>query len=199
MIVVDAEMTGTDVRYHGIISIGAVDMRNPDYQFYEECRVFSDEHVMNESLAVNGFSESDIISKDKQQEGELVTHFLDWIQETDDHTFAGHNPFFDLSFIKASGLRSHVNWTLADRTVDLHSICYTHMIWNNRQIPLENKRTAITSDYVFTYTGLPAEPHPHHALRGARYEAEAFSRLLYGDIMFEEFSVYSIPDYLHTR
>jgi len=188
MIVVDVEMTGTDVRYHGLVSIGAVDFNNPERQFYGECRVFSDEHVMDDALEVNGFSYADIIDQRKQDEGTLVRKFLEWAGEATDHTLAGHNPYFDLSFMKAAAFRNNINWTLAERTIDLHSVCYAHLVWQGREVPLEKGRSAIHSDFVFDYVGLPKEPHPHNALNGAKWEAEAFSRLLYKRGLLEEFT-----------
>lgn len=188
MIVVDAELTGTDVRYHGLLSIGAVDFYAPHRQFYGECRVFSDEHVMADALDVNGFTREDINDPDKPTEGTLVQQFLDWAGEAADHTLGGHNPYFDLSFIKAAALRSEINWTLADRTIDLHSVCYAHMIWQRREVPRAKGRSAINSDTVYEYVGLPTEPHPHHALNGAKWEAEAFARLLYGEGLLDEFN-----------
>ena len=46
------------------------------------------------------------------------------------------------------------------------------------------------------YVGLPPEPKPHHALTGAKVEAEALSRLLFGKILLKEFAHYEIPKYL---
>jgi hypothetical protein len=46
------------------------------------------------------------------------------------------------------------------------------------------------------YVGLPSEPKPHRAINGARFEAEALSRLLFGRVMFDEFYNHAIPDYL---
>lgn len=192
MLVVDAEMSGTDVRYHGIVSVGGVDLSDPARQFYGECRVFSDEHVMEDALAVNGFTRDGITDPTKPDEGVLITQFLAWAGESTDHTLAGHNPYFDLSFLKAAAFRSDVNWTLAERTVDLHSVCIAHLIWQGEGVPLQKQRSAINSDWVFEYVGLPREPHPHNALNGAKWEAEAFSRLLYKKRLLEEFAGYPL-------
>ena len=192
MIIVDVEMTGTDVRYHGIVSVGAIDLCNSAEQFYEECRVFSTEHIMEDALEVNGFTHEDITDPTKQDEGELISHFLVWAGERSDHTLAGHNPYFDLSFLKAAAFRNDLNWTLADRTIDLHSVCYAHMIWTGTVPPVEKHRSGITSDLVFQYTGIPAEPHPHNALNGALWEAEALYRLLYGVPLLDQFHPYPV-------
>jgi len=188
MIVVDAEMTGTDVSVHGIVSIGAVDFERPERQFYGECQVFSTEHVMEDALAVNGFTLSSITDSSKQAESDLVSTFLTWAGEARDHTVAGHNPHNDLAFIKAAAYRHSINWTLADRLIDLHSVCIAHMLWQGREVPTEKHRSALTSDGVFAYVELPPEPKPHNALNGAKWEAEAFSRLLYGQGLLDQFT-----------
>jgi len=54
----------------------------------------------------------------------------------------------------------------------------------------------LNSDFIMNYVGLPSEPKPHRAINGARYEAEALSRLIYGRGLFEEFEGYAIPTYL---
>jgi hypothetical protein len=46
------------------------------------------------------------------------------------------------------------------------------------------------------YVGLPSEPKPHRAINGARFEAEALSRLLFGIVKLDEFRKYAIPEYL---
>jgi len=43
------------------------------------------------------------------------------------------------------------------------------------------------------YVGIPAEPKPHNALRGAKWEAEVFMRLLYNKNLFPEFKEFEIP------
>lgn len=48
-------------------------------------------------------------------------------------------------------------------------------------------------------SGLPNEPIPHNALTGAKMEAEAFSRFIYGKSFFKEFENYPVPHYLLQR
>jgi hypothetical protein len=43
---------------------------------------------------------------------------------------------------------------------------------------------------------LPPEPYPHNGLRGAKIEAEALSRLIYGKNLLEEYKEFKIPQYL---
>lgn len=64
------------------------------------------------------------------------------------------------------------------------------------EIPRKNKKTNIKLDYILTLVGLPEEPKPHNALTGAKVEAEAFSRLLFGKNLLKEFTQYTLPENL---
>jgi DNA polymerase III epsilon subunit-like protein len=82
------------------------------------------------------------------------------------------------------------------RKVDQHSIVYAHFLKRNIRPPLKDGFSDLNSAFIINYVGLPSEPKPHRALNGARFEAEALSRLIFGRVMFNEFSDYEIPDYL---
>ncbi len=193
MIVVDIEATGVEANKHSIVSIGAVDFSDPKRQFYEECRIFPGAHVMDEALAVNGFSLEAINDPKKPSDREVVEHFLKWALDSAEHTIAGQNPAFDRDFIKATAERYHLDWPLAHRTIDLHSVCYLHQIKRGIVPPVENKRSNLNSDAIMAYVGLPTEPKPHKAINGARYEAEAFSRLFYDKGLSDEFKTSPLP------
>lgn len=66
------------------------------------------------------------------------------------------------------------------------------MVKRGLTIPMKNGRAELSSDAIFTYVGLPTEPKPHHGLTGAKLEAEAFSRILYGKNLLSEFEKYPI-------
>jgi hypothetical protein len=59
--------------------------------------------------------------------------------------------------------------------------------------PVEKGRSDLGLEEITTYVGIPTEPHPHLALNGALYEAEAFSRLLHHKNLLPQFSQYPIP------
>lgn len=193
MIVLDIEASGTNPWKHSVLSVGAIDFLNPKKTFYEECKIWPEAHVDDEALAINGFFLDEIKDESKQTEGKLVGNFLSWVEKSDNHTIAGHNPFFDLFFIQAAAERNHLNFPLAHRVIDLHSICYFHMLRRGIEPPVKNKRTDLNSDVVMEYVGISAEPKPHNALNGAKWEAEAFSRLFYEKPLFPEFKKFDIP------
>jgi DNA polymerase-3 subunit epsilon len=179
MIVLDVETSGVDRDKHSLLSIGAVDFLKPERQFYIECRVFDGAHISEEALLVNGFSKQEAINTQKMSEAEAVVKFLEWALKSEIHTIGGQNPFFDVSFIQKGAERASIDFPLAHRILDLHSIVYFHMMRRGITPPVKNGRSNINSDTIMEYVGIGAEPKPHNALNGAIWEAEAFSRLLY--------------------
>ena len=194
MIILDIETTGTDPRVHSIASIGAVDFDQPERgEFCEQCRIFDGAKIEKEALAVNGFTEEQLKDSSKKTEAEIVQNFLDWAKQSGDHTIAGQNPNFDTSFIVAAAERSHLNFSIPYRIIDLHSVCFAHMLWKGEKPPIVNNRSNLNSDLIMKYVGIPPEIHPHEAINGARIEAEAFSRLLYNKPFYESYRAFRIP------
>jgi DNA polymerase III epsilon subunit-like protein len=193
MIIVDVESSGVDEVKHSILSVGALDFDNPEYQFYEECRAFDGAHVMDEALAVNGFTNEQIFDKNKQSDEDLIRHFIEWTKGVKEHTFAGQNPSFDRDFLHRTADRYHLEWPFAFRSLDQHSVCYTHMVKRGITPPVSHNRSDLNSDKIMTYVGIPAEPRPHNALNGAKIAAEALSRLLYDRNLLSDFKDQPIP------
>lgn len=193
MLIVDVETTGTDTKFHSLLSIGAIDFDNPERVFFEECSAFPGAKIEEEATIINGIGEIEAFDSHKQTDKELIEHFLEWMKEADDHTIAGQNPQFDTSFLIETAKRYHINFSIPKRIVDLHSATWTHMLLNGLKPPLEHSRSALNSDTIMNYVGIPTEPHPHIAINGAKYEAEAFSRILRNKSFFDEFKGFPIP------
>lgn len=196
MIVLDVEASGTEAHKHSIVSLGALDFQNPSNRFYMECRIWDGAHVMDEALAVNGFSKAEITDQQKVSEGELVHSFLDWAKDLPERTLAGQNVSFDRDFLKYASQRAgHTDWSFSHRTIDTHTLCYMHMINRGQQPPLDrvHKHSALNLDAVMNYCGIPEEPKPHNALTGALSHAEVIARLLYGRKLLPEFQQFEIP------
>src|SRR3989344_3812434 len=143
MIIVDVESSGVDPVKDSLISVGAIDFDNPKNRFYEECRIWDGAHVEDEALVVNGFTREQITDPKKQTDREVVEKFLKWVDSCKEHTLAGQNPSFDRDFLTYTAYRYHINWPLAHRTIDIHSIAYFHMIKHGTPIPIENKHSKI--------------------------------------------------------
>lgn len=193
MIVVDIEASGTEYHKHSIVSIGALEFEKPENRFYGECRIWEGAHIMDEALAVCGFTKEQITDLKKQTEAELVGHFLSWVGGCGEHTLAGQNVSFDRDFLKAASERAHLNWPLAYRTIDTHTLAYMHHIKRGKSVPTTHQRSALDLDAILNYTGIPSEPMPHNALTGALSHAEVISRLLYDKKLLLEFKKYNIP------
>lgn len=193
MIVVDVEASGTEYDTHSIVSIGAIDFSDPARQFYDECRIWDGAHIMEGALAVNGFTEAEITDSAKKTEAEIVRAFLAWAHEADERTLAGQNVSFDRDFLRAGAARAGIDWDLAYRTIDTHSLCYMHMVQRGLAVPVTKHRSALDLDAVLRYCGIPDEPTPHNALTGALSHAEVISRLLYGKKLLPEFAAFEIP------
>lgn len=195
MLVIDIEGSGTNYEKHSIVSIGAIDLHNPENRFYGECRVWDGAHIMEEALEVNGFTMEEITDITKPTEGELVAEFLKWAEGLSDRTLAGQNVSYDRDMLRAASERAGFNWNFAHRTLDTHTMCWMHMIKRGLTPPLdvEHRRSALNLDAVLNYCGIPDEPEPHNALTGAFSHAEVISRLLYGKKLLPEFTQYEIP------
>lgn len=195
MIVVDVEATGVDYHKHSLLSIGAIDFRNPENQFYIECRMFDGAHVMDEALAVAGFTRAEIADPKKVTVEEAIRQFLVWSENAEEHMLAGQNPSFDRDFLKASAERAGINWPMAHRTLDLHSVCYFHILKRGIPVPMENNRSALNLDKILEYVGIPARPEgmPHNALTDATVSAEALHRLFYDEPLLNAFTGNPIP------
>jgi len=196
MIVADVETTGLDPQKHSIVSVGAIDFSNPRNQFYEECRIWEGAVIDPKALEINGFKEHELRDPSRKSLEKAVKEFFAWLESIHDRTLAGENPFFDNAFLAASAEMLGIKSKLGHRIVDLHSLCYSHHLKRGIPVPTANGRTDINLDKILAYVGLPKEPKPHRAINGARMEAEAFSRLIYGKCLLEEFRQYAILDYL---
>ncbi|MBL7045894.1 MAG: 3'-5' exonuclease [Parcubacteria group bacterium] len=193
MIVVDVEASGVNYEKHSIISIGGLDLANPENRFYGECRIWDGADFMEEALEVNGMTEAEIKDPNKKTEGEVVREFLEWGMKVKDHMLAGQNVSFDRDFLKAAALREHLNWELAHRTIDTHTLAWMHIVKRGLTPPIEKQRSALNLDAVLNYCGIPNEPEPHNALTGALSHAEVISRLLYDKKLLPEFDKYEMP------
>ena len=195
MLVLDLEASGLDAKDYSIVSLGALDSRNPTNRFYAECRIWDGAEVDPDALEVNGFSMDEINDENKMTEGELIRNFIDWSKDLENRTFCGQNVSFDRDMAKAAAHRAHLNWNFAHRTIDTHSLCWMHMIKRGMDAPVdeEHRRSSLNLDTVLNYCGIPDEPEPHNALTGALCHAEVASRLLYDKKLLPEFEQYEIP------
>jgi len=194
MIVLDVEATGVVPGKHSILSIGALDLDEPTNQFYDECRIWDGAHVDPEALAINGFTKEECSDTAKKTEAELVAAFIAWAMDRPaDRTLAAQNVSFDAEVVRAACERAGIECPFAKRTIDVHTLTWTHMRVKGKTPPVENNHSAINMTYALSYCGLPPEPKPHNALTGAFCHAEVISRIAYNKKLLPEFDAYDIP------
>ena len=199
MIVTDVETTGLDPERNSIVSIGAVDFFNPENKFYGECKIWPGAQVDSLALEVNGFSIEEITDSSKESLGDLLLRFFEWAGKIKLRILAGHNTWFDVSFLRSAAEKHRIPWIFPVRNIDLHSEGFTNHLKIGFDIPFNKDKPDLTSGYIHSYTGLPEEPKPHNALTGAKMEAESLSRLIYGKSLLEEFEKFPVPDYLSIK
>ncbi len=128
MIVLDIETTGLEPEFHGLISIGALDLNKPSDQFYGECRIREGEKIDSQALDVNGFTYDEVRDKDKQSTRDLLIAFDEWLKNRSIKMIGGlHIAAFDVPFINKKALQCGVRLRLHRRSIDLHSIAYARM------------------------------------------------------------------------
>lgn len=198
MIVLDVETTGINPWKNAIASIGAVDFLYPKNQFYREVRISDDADIHDGALKVNGFTREELFDVHKPTLEKAIEAFIEWMSVCEEKTIAGLNPAFDRDFLHAAFRHIGIPFPFSHRTVDVHSLCYTHAL--KRGVPplMRHGMTALSTDHILQYVGLPPEPRPHHALTGAKMEAETFARLIHGTPLLPEFKQYPLPDYLRA-
>jgi DNA polymerase III epsilon subunit-like protein len=196
MVVLDIETTGLNPFKNSIVEIGALDFNNPSNQFYQKCRVFEGAEIDPVALKINGYDDSQLLDFTRKSLEELIISFIDWINKIDDRTIEGHNVDFDINFLKETIKRYNIDFNFGFRKVDQHSLIYAHHLKFKKKLSLKKNLSNLGGDKIMEYVGLPTEPKPHTGINGAKFEAEAISRLIFGKRLLEEFNEFEIPGYL---
>lgn len=177
MIVVDVETGGIDPLKNPLLSIGAVEFENPTNQFYSEISPSEGLEITEEALQVNGIN----IEEWKKNEplGVVMYNFYTWVNKVKLNTvLGGHNPRFDLDFLNESIKKCGQKLPFSYRTVDLHSMAYSHFYMDPTM--KDEEKNHLTSNEIYKRLNMKTEPKPHNALNGAKYETEALYKLILG-------------------
>lgn len=198
MIVIDGEFSGLDHKKHGLLSLGAVDLNNPEKQFYAECRLEEWMIYTDEALGVNGFKKEELYSEKKQSIKELVEKFDEWLQTcSTPQLLIGQNPKSDIDFLVESYKIAWIDYPLGHRSLDTHTIVFMKHLQLWHKILIERGNYKINLDESLRFVGIKwGEPRPHNALTWAKCEAEVVSRVIYGKKLLPEFEDVDLPVYL---
>lgn len=191
MISIDCEMTGLDIENCAIISVGAIDLKNPEKRIYIEMKPFDGAKIDPEALLINGYTEESINNlKLSQEEGlNLLKSFL---EEAEERNVVGQNVSTDVYFLNRAFLRSGIDCKIPFRVLDLHSMVCAKLILNKENIPMEERKSTLNLISNCHMAGIPDEPKPHNALNGALAAAEVYFRLIEGRAVLPEFSQYPL-------
>jgi len=203
MIIVDVETTGLDALTHSIISIGAVDFSNCENKFYRECQPWEGADVTDESINTHGISRVQMYDPNKPSLEEAMLGFVEWVKKIKDKTIGGQNVGgFDIKFLNASLKRYGIPFDFGHRSRDIHTTAcdvYDRLVGLRGDLPVlptRNGMSGFNLDEILKFVGLNPEPKPHNALTGAKLEAEAYNRLLFGKGLLPEYSGFVLPKYL---
>lgn len=182
-------MTGLDVQNCAVISVGAIDLTNPERRIYIEMRPFDGAKIEDEGLAVNGFTREQLEKIEYSQEDglKLLKEFLD---NSSSRTVLGQNVATDVAFLNNSFFRSGIDCRIPYRVLDLHSMVCAKLILNGENIPMEERKSTLNLDTLLNMAGIPEEPKPHIAINGALSAAEVYFRLIKGKAELKEFEKY---------
>lgn len=208
MIVLDIETSGLNPEECGIWQIGAFDLENPDNYFLEEGRIDEEDNIGEGALLVTGKSREYFLDKDKQSQKELLIKFFEWCKGVKIKNCLCQNPQFDLGFIMLKARKYNLKIPFHHRAFDLHSIAQMkyHIIKN--EFMFKENHSDMNLPHILEFCGIKdkrrqvggdkllVEGGEHNALEDCKLTGEAFSRIVYGKGLFDEFKNFEIPGYL---
>ncbi len=149
---------------------------------------------MEAGMKINGFN-LDKMRRDPVNDPKNVVEDVRLFLEANRcNVTAGQNPSFDRDCVNAYAERYRLDFRLPIWMLDMHSVCMGYMLKNGIKIPRsQDGGLYLSGDAILNFVGLGAEPKPHNALRGAKYEFEALCRLIYGKSVLPEFNGYPVP------
>jgi len=174
IVVVDLETSGLDPLRHGILEIGAHRLADGN-EFSCAVRLADAMEYDPGVFRINGITEAEARSEDRMSEAAALSEFFLWLGEGHRDTIAGSNPKFDHDFLKVvAGKEGFGKWPFGRHLFDLQTAAVTYLIATGTEVP-----NSLSADSIYRALGLPEEPKPHKALRGAQHEAHAF-RVIFG-------------------
>jgi len=196
MIVVDIEMSGTDILKNGIWQIGAIDTDDPEKYFLDECRIDDDEETDDEAMSACNFTEERLRDKNKQSQKELLDKFFTWCEYSKIKNCICQGPQVDTAFLKAKASKHNVKYPFHWRAFDLHSMASLKYKEIYGHILISDNHSDMSLAKIIFFCGMKDNRTGHNALEDAKLTAECFVRIVYGKKFLKEFEDYEIPAYL---
>jgi len=220
MIVIDIECSGINKSINGIWQIGAYELENPSNTFLMESSIDEDDEVHQSALKVIGKTESELRDKSKMSQKELIQKFFEWSAKVPSKNIIAQNPLFDVGFLEAKSTKYELHniravggpeaFPFPYRNFDLHVVAQTvyHRIKGEFLWKKETNASDMGLSNILEFCGIGdhrrkvhngkivQEGAAHNALEDAKLTGEAFSRLIYGKNLLEEFREFAVPEYL---
>ncbi|MEM0201437.1 MAG: exonuclease domain-containing protein [Candidatus Micrarchaeaceae archaeon] len=192
--VLDIETTGLNPNKCAILSVGIISYSDRINEFYKEYYPFEGAEVMEAGMKINGFELDKMNRSSESGPKNVVEDVRSFLKTNRCNVTAGQNPSFDRNFVNAYAERYNSDFMIPIWMLDLHSVCMGYMIRNGIEIPRKpDGGLFLSGDAIMEFVGLGAEPKPHNALNGAKYEFEALCRILYGESVLPDFSDRPVP------
>lgn len=178
LVCVDVETTGLDPKRHGLLSVGAYHPAT-GAQFYVECNPGADCAIEEIAMRVNG---QDIGEARKRKDSDVaaVRMLQDWLRAVRECSrmkgrfiLVGKNPGFDRDWLVSRSYEraDGIPVDFERRMIDVHACALAVAAARGVDAP------AMKINAVYAALGLPVEPDPHNAFRGAQYAWLALAEL----------------------
>lgn len=196
MIVVDLEFSGLNFLKCGIWQIGAVELENPENQFFDEARIDDGDTIEGEALKVTGKTEAELRAKNKQSQKQLLEKFFEWCKKAKIKNFMCEGPQWDMGLLLIKANKYGLKFPFHRRAFDLHSISSLRYLQIKGKLLIEEDHSGMGLSNTLKFCGMKDERKEHNALEDAKLTAECLSRILYGKSLFKEYETFKLPEYL---
>ena len=191
-IILDLETSGLDKVKCGIWQIGAIDLNNND-EFFQEGRIDDKDFVEKDALKVIGKTEEDLRDKNKKTQKQLLKEFFQWLETRKIKNFLCQNPQFDVTFLEIKANEYGLKIPFRYKCFDSHTIAQMVYYKINGEFWFEDGRSKMNLGKILEFVGMKDNRQAHNALEDCKLTAECFSRLIYGENLFPEYSQFKIP------
>lgn len=191
-IILDIEASGLNKVKCGVWQIGAIDLNDKE-EFFQEGRIDDKDFVEKDALKVIGKTEEDLRDKNKKTQKQLILEFFQWIETRKVKNFLCQNPQFDVNFLEIKANKYGLKIPFKYKCFDSHTIAQMVYYRINGKFLFEEGSSKMNLGRILEFVGMRDNRQAHNALEDCKLTAECFSRLIYGENLFPEYSQFKIP------
>jgi len=194
-IVLDIETSGLEKVKCGIWQIGAIDLNDKE-EFFQEARIDDEDTIEKDALKVIGKTEEELRDKSKKTQRELLKEFFEWIKIRKVKNFLCQNPQFDITFLEIKAGKYNLEIPFKYKCFDSHTIAQVIYYKIHGKFLFEEGSSKMSLGKILEFVGMEDKRQAHNALEDCKLTGECFSRLLYGEGLFPEYSQFKISENL---